>query len=240
MKWPRIFGLILIVISVGMIIWGWYAMPRLVVGEVPMTPPPSASSTSTAPAVTAPVPTTTPTDAPLPYTAVPAPVMADINSTPVHVAIIQDGQELAAANVGLTQLNAKGELDPPSGEVGWYGPPEWDTVPGNLSDHPAILAGHVTYSGQPDVFYRLSEARAGDTVVVTYASGQVATFELDADPVSVSKNAVVDERDDDYGWVWQLDEPGRKLSLFTCDPGSGRDISGRSHNNWVVQATRIE
>ncbi|WP_130011207.1 class F sortase [Serinicoccus sediminis] len=192
------------------------------------TPTPRAASSSAPPS---------PTPSPTPGATEPAP-MADTQQGPVHVTVSRGDDVLVDAPVALTQLNDRDELNPPPGVVGWYGPPEWSTVPGDLSSYPGVLAGHTSYDGARDVFQRLGEVRAGDVVVVRYADGGEATFSADADALSVPKNDVTDKAGSDYAWVWSLVEPGRKVSLFSCDPSQGIDLTGHSHNNWVVQATR--
>lgn len=173
-----------------------------------------------------------------PGTATTAPELADIASDPVHLTITRDGEQIVDGAIEPTTLNAQAELNPPPGIVGWYGPPDWGTAPGELSDHPGVLAAHSTYDGAPDLFFRLGEVRAGDQVLIRYAEGEEATFEADMDALSVPKNDITDKADTDYAWVWSLEEPGRRLSLFSCDPAEGRDLTGHSLNNWVVQATR--
>ncbi len=164
--------------------------------------------------------------------------MAQPQEGPVHVTVARGADVLVDAPVGLTTLNEREELNPPSGMVGWYGPPDWATVPGHLSAHPGVLAGHTTYDGRRDVFYRLGEARAGDVVTIRYADGQEAVFRVDADALTVPKNDVTEKADGECAWVWRLPEPGRKVSLFSCDLARGVDLTGHSYNNWVVQATR--
>lgn len=239
---------ILAIASMGAMWLGWRG--ELVTGEVPMAPAPTASSergvssensapssqslsVDMAPATATPEPTT-----PIVEPVTPEVTIEDIDSTPVHIEIRHGDSALVQAEIQPIQLTRAGEINPPSGKAGWYGPPQWNTVPGNLSEHPGVLAAHVTYGGQRDVFYRLSEARQGDIVILTYASGVTAEFIVDSDPVSVGKDDVV-VQGSDYDWVWQLDQPGRVISIITCDPSLGRDLSGHSYNNWVVQATRV-
>lgn len=188
-----------------------------------VTPPPRTAPTAT--------PTTEATEA-----AQPAPTA--VGGAPVHLSITHGAEVLVDAPVALTQLNERDELNPPPGVVGWYGPPQWQTVPGELSSYPGVLAGHTTYDGAGDVFSRLGEVMAGDRVTIRYADGQEAVFVTDADALSVPKNEVTEKAGTDYAWVWSLPQPGQKVSLFSCDVAQGRDLTGHSLNNWVVQATR--
>ena len=231
-----------LLLSAAMVLWGLRGGP--VVGSVPMTPRPGTSAT-TAPAsadptpMAASLPRATPSESPSEASSPPtAEGLADLEGVPVHLEIRQDGEILVSAPTGLTQLNGRGELYPEPRTIGWYGPPQWATVPGNESAHPGVFAGHVTYGGVKDVFYRLGDVKAGAVITVVYSDDAVATFVVDGDAVSAPKDDVTAKADTDFAWVWSLGEPGRRISVFSCDPSQGRDLAGHSRNNWVVQATR--
>nr|WP_282447804.1 class F sortase [Micrococcus sp. JXJ CY 30] len=130
-----------------------------------------------------------------------------------------------------------GELNPDPETVGWYGPPQWGTTPGETSGHPGILTGHVRNHGGKDVFWNLQGLAAGALVVVTYDDGTQAAFRTDADAVSMGKDALT--HDPAYSWAWELPSEGTKLTLITCDASSGPGAVGTSTNNWAVQATRV-
>ncbi|QFG67468.1 class F sortase [Ornithinimicrobium pratense] len=251
-------ALLVAVVLVGALIafWGWRGGVPTVADQVQ---PPTHPATTSAPVATsvpaeqerptavspgrtsgpAPSPSAAPTFSattePAPTVTDPAP--AEVSEGPVHVRITRAADVLVDAPVALTQLNEREELNPPSGVVGWYGPPDWATVPGELSAYPGVLAGHTTHGGSRDVFYRLGEVRAGDVVTIGYADGSEAVFEADMDALSVPKNDVTEKADAEYAWVWRLAEPGRTVSIFSCDPAQGLDLTGHSVNNWVVQAT---
>ncbi|GGK60277.1 class F sortase [Ornithinimicrobium pekingense] len=205
---------------------------------VTVSPEEAVAATRDATATSRPSPTATSAPTAAPTTAAPTTAPAAGGQAPVHVRITRSAEVLVDAPVGLTRLDERDELNPPRGVVGWYGPPDWSTVPGELSAYPGVLAGHTTHGGAPDVFYRLGEVRAGDTVTIRYADGEDAVFQVDADALSVPKNDVTEKADAEYSWVWSLPEPGRKVSLFSCDLAQGLDLTGHSVNNWVVQATR--
>jgi len=193
---------------------------------------PSASAVPSAP----PVPTATaapPTPAPL----------QDIDGTPAHIAVLHQGVPLIDADINLIQLDGDGWLNPDPGLAGWYGPPDWETVPGNLSGYRGVIVGHnVTGVGGKDVFYDLGQVRAGDAVVITYAlrAGGYATadFTVRQDAQSVPKQDVVAQAATTYKWVWQSDAPERALSLFSCDLDAPH-VDGHSVDNWIVSATRV-
>ncbi|MBW1598219.1 class F sortase [Streptomyces sp. JJ38] len=106
--------------------------------------------------------------------------------------------------------------------AGWYEP---GPAPGEQG--PAVIAGHVTWDGEPSVFFRLGELRAGDGVLVERADGSTAEFTVtrveqypkDAFPtVEVYRN---------------LDHAG--LRLITCGGAYSREDS-RYADNVVVYA----
>ncbi|MFB7843884.1 class F sortase [Microbacterium sp. NPDC056052] len=211
-----------------------WSATRSALGDVPMSTSPASSTLPVAPVAPAPSPgSTTPTAAPL----------QDIAGTPVHVTVLQEGARLIDADVNRIQLDEDGWLSPDQGLAGWYGPPQWETVPGNLSAYRGIIVGHnVTGYGTKDVFYDLGQVRAGDSVVVTYAlqAGGYATagFAATQDAQSAPKQDVVEQAATTYRWVWQVDAPERSLALFSCDLDAPH-IDGHSVDNWIVTAVRV-
>lgn len=75
--------------------------------------------------------------------------------------------------VGL-RLNPDGTLQVPSdyGVAGWYsdGPAPGDSGP------PAVIVGHVDSKAGPGIFYRLSELRSGDVILIRRSDGTDARF----------------------------------------------------------------
>jgi len=165
------------------------------------------------------------------------PSLDEITATPVHVDVHQDGEQIVGAGIDLTQLDEGGDLDPEPQTVGWYGPPQWGTTPGERSRYAGVLAGHVVYHGVRDVFWNLGDVRAGAVVVVTYDDGTQAAFEADADAVSVEKEALT--QDPAHRWAWEPGGDDAKVTLITCDLVPGTGMAGNAFNNWVVQATRV-
>ena len=90
-------------------------------------------------------------------------------SEPVAVSIPRIGVRSRLVELGL-KSNGAMEVPAPA-DAGWYsrGP-----SPGALG--PAVIAGHVTWNGAPEVFYRLSTMRHGDQVSVTRKDGRTAVF----------------------------------------------------------------
>ena len=213
------------------------------------TPTPTPSPSSASPTREAAVPvetqelagTPTPSEEPTPAAAAhlsgPAAPWDEVTATPVHVDVHQDGEQIVGAGIDLTQLDEGGDLDPEPQTVGWYGPPQWGTTPGERSRYAGVLAGHVVYHGVRDVFWNLGDVRAGTVVVVTYDDGTQAAFEADADAVSVEKEALT--QDPSHRWAWEPGGDDAKVTLITCDLVPGTGMAGNAFNNWVVQATRV-
>jgi sortase (surface protein transpeptidase) len=90
-------------------------------------------------------------------------------SDPVSVSIPRIGVRSRLVELGL---DTKGAMEVPApADAGWFseGP-----SPGALG--PAVIAGHVTWNGAPEVFYRLGALRRGDQVTVTREDGKTAVF----------------------------------------------------------------
>src|SRR4051794_16321717 len=108
-----------------------------------------------------------------PGSVAPSAAMAPMaRSAPVRVQIPAIGVDSPLMQLGL---QADGSLQvPPSGfPAGWYtGAP----TPGERG--PAILAGHVDWSGQPGVFFRLRELTPDAEVTVTRQDGSTAVFRV--------------------------------------------------------------
>ena len=201
--------------------------------ELAGTPTPSEEPTPTE----EPAPSEEPTPAAAAHLSGPAAPWDEVTATPVHVDVHQDGEQIVGAGIDLTQLDEGGDLDPEPQTVGWYGPPQWGTTPGERSPYAGVLAGHVVYYGVRDVFWNLGDVRAGAVVVVTYDDGTQAAFEADADAVSVEKEALT--QDPSHRWAWEPGGDDAKVTLITCDLVPGTGMAGNAFNNWVVQATRV-
>ncbi|MEV6316951.1 class F sortase [Streptomyces sp. NPDC051776] len=59
-------------------------------------------------------------------------------------------------------------------KAGWYTP---GPTPGSTG--PSVIAGHVTWNGEPSVFFRLGRLKAGEKVEVTRRDGRTAEFTVD-------------------------------------------------------------
>jgi sortase (surface protein transpeptidase) len=91
-------------------------------------------------------------------------------SDPVVVSIPRIGVRSTLVKLGLDSHGAM-EVPKDPAVAGWFskGP-----SPGALG--PAVIAGHVTWDGAPEVFYRLGAMRRGDQVSVTRKDGKTAVF----------------------------------------------------------------
>ncbi|VXB89392.1 Sortase family protein [Microbacterium sp. 8M] len=214
------------------------------IGAVPMKPAPQVSASASSGSSSGPLLAPATASAGPEPTAPPSPApLQDIDGTPVHITVLDQGTPLIDADVNLIQLNEDGWLNPDPGLAGWYGPPQWQTIPGNLSGYRAVIVGHnVTGEGMKDVFFDLGRVRAGDSVVITYAlrTGGLTTaqFAVAADAVSAPKQDVIAQAATAYRWVWQSDGPQRTLALFSCDLDAPH-VDGHSVDNWIVTATRV-
>jgi sortase (surface protein transpeptidase) len=92
-------------------------------------------------------------------------------SHPVALSIPRIRVQSRLVELGLKTDGSMEMEVPDPGDAGWYsrGP-----TPGALG--PAVIAGHVTWNGAPEVFYRLSAMRHGDQVSVTRKDGKTAVF----------------------------------------------------------------
>jgi sortase (surface protein transpeptidase) len=184
----------------------------------PIEPAPPVSAPPPAPAGWAPVPT--PTTAPTWTEAPPAPAAG--TARPVRLRIPAIGVDSRIVDIGV---DGDGALVPPATTdvTGWFtgGP-----APGGTG--PALLAGHVdSYTG-PGVFFRLTELRRGDTVVVARADHSSVTFVVDSTR-RVSKTAFPTE-------LVYAPKPVSMLRLVTC--GGSFDGAARSYrDNIIVNAT---
>lgn len=103
--------------------------------------------------------------------------------------------------------------------AGWY---VHAPRPGEVG--PAVIAGHVSSSAGPAVFYRLHELEPGDRVHVTRADGQRVSFTVDRleqhPKGQLAEAGVYDDTD------------GSELRLITC--GGDFDRQQRSHRDNIV------
>lgn len=144
-------------------------------------------------------------------------------SQPVRIEVPSIAVRASVVPVGLTPQGTV-EVPPLSRPetTGWYvnGP-----TPGEIG--PAVILGHVDSTTGPAVFFRLSQVRAGDPVLVARADGTTARFLVVA-VEAVAKTAFPTERV--YG---DLDHPA--LRLVTCG-GTFDQAKGSYQDNIIAYA----
>jgi len=185
-----------------------------------------ATQTTAPPTAAAPAPLATapPTAATTPSPTTPVRVTAappTARLTPVRISIPAIGVDATLVKLGLTTTGALA-VPTTAMTAGWYtGSP----VPGRVG--PAVIAGHVHWSGIPAVFSHLADLAPGDRIVVLRSDSTTATFTVDRVATYAKTRfptALV------YG---SLDHPG--LRLITC---GGYDPVARAYEaNVIVFAT---
>ncbi|MEV8309740.1 class F sortase [Streptomyces flavidovirens] len=150
----------------------------------------------------------------------PPPQSAPANRQPVQgdICIPSLGVSSALEELGQQKDGAmETPVDP--AKAGWYtpGPP-----PG--AQGPAVIAGHVSWNGEPSVFHRLSSLKAGDRIEVDRADGKTAQFTVDR-TAQYPKN-----RFPTVEVYKNIDHAG--LRLITC--GGQYDRSTRYYSDNVV------
>jgi len=141
--------------------------------------------------------------------------------TPVRISIPAIRVDATLVKLGLTTAGALA-VPTTAMTAGWYtGSP----VPGRVG--PAVIAGHVHWSGIPAVFAHLADLAPGDRIAVLRSDASTATFTVDRVATYAKTRfptALV------YG---SLDHPG--LRLITC---GGYDPVARAYQaNVIVFAT---
>jgi len=145
-------------------------------------------------------------------------------SEPMAVSIPRIGVRSRLVKLGLKD---HGEMDTPGDPAvaGWFtgGP-----TPGALG--PAVIAGHVTWNGAREVFYRLGSLRPGDEVTVARNDGKTAIF-------TVSRVARFSKaRFPSRAVYGRIDHAG--LRLITC--GGTYDAAKHKYADNVIVFARLE
>jgi hypothetical protein len=183
----------------------------------PATRPPAAPAPeATAPTATSALtpPTTIASHAAqldqLPAPAVAVPVAVTAGDDTVSGPIIPTGVRV---DTGELDLPAEAEV------VAWY---QYGPTPGEAGS--AVLAGHVDWHGEPGIFFKLRDLRAGDVVTVTMSDGSVQAW-------TVSGVALIAKPELPVAEVFSRTGPPT-LSLVTC--GGSFDSSTHHYRSNVV------
>lgn len=174
-----------------------------------------------------------PTDAPpTPATASPAasatagpvPTRFPAAVAPSWIRITSGGVDGTLTPRGLAP---DGKITPARHEILWF-TGHGRVQPGEVGT--AVIAGHVSWEGRPDVFANLSSVSTGDLVTVGYTDGTSRSF-------SVVSTAAVDKDElsrSETVWGAHPDRP--RLAIITCDPALGYQPDGHTAANFVVIA----
>lgn len=128
-------------------------------------------------------------------------------------------------------LTAEGTINPDRGQLIWF--TGYDRVePGEVGT--AVLSGHVSYEGVPDVFADLHRVASGDEVVMRRGDGSAQSYVVTEVDI-VDKAAL--QRD---VRVWGDQRETRRLVLVTCDDELGFREDGHRAANLVVIAEPVE
>ena len=145
-------------------------------------------------------------------------------SDPVLISIPRIGVRSTLVELGLDSKRAM-EVPRDPADAGWF---SRGAAPGALG--PAVIAGHVTWDGEPGVFYRLGKLRPGDRVEVTREDGMTAAF------VVTRLARYPKERFPTRTVYGAIDHAG--LRLITC--GGAYDTSRYRYPDNVVVYARLE
>lgn len=167
-----------------------------------------------------------PSEQPTPEAPEPAVAAALPGSEPTSLRIDAIGVDEKVFPIGLGQ---NGELLAPRGEqadlAAWF---DGSPTPGESG--PAVIEGHVTWGGEPSVFFELGGLTPGDRIEVDREDGTVATFEV-YDSARYPK--------DEFPTVAVYGRTdGPELRLITC--AGDLDPDGHHLDNTVISARLIE
>lgn len=182
-------------------------------------PPPVAIATS--------APSPSPTSAVAPVASEPA----TPRGNPTNVRVSRRGVTILSKPIsGAVDYSVQGSkrvLEPPASNtmVGWFQHNGVWPRPGFVG--PSTLVGHISFRGDPGPFYKLRFVRPGDTVVVSYSSGDRATFMVTAVDKPPKLDLPVKK-------IWNTTSVP-ELRLITCDPNTPF-VDGHYLGNIVVYA----
>lgn len=188
--------------------------------------PPSSPTQAPVPTVVQ-VPSTKPTETPSPTVTDPAP-----GDVPSRVSVVR-GDKIIVEPIIIgkgTSFTENGVWNPVPGYAEWYSLDD-HPLPCTLSTLRSVIAGHVAYDGEPNVFFTLDQVVIGDIVVVTYRSGYECRLVV-TDIINEDKEVLRTNQS-----VWGFNPESRTVILFTCDDQDGFRSDGHRKNNLAVVAT---
>lgn len=209
---------------------GGRAEPKAAAQTQTETPTATATPSPTPTRSTSPTPTPTPSPSkssakPKP-TATPKPKptkAAATTGTPLSISVPSIG-----VSGKLRRTSAvSGVINPPGGVLGWV--KGYNRVrPGEVGT--AVVAGHVTDGGRPDVFYRLQNVGKGDKITVWDSDGKKVVYTVTATRVATKEAVSRDES------VWGSNGSVKRIALITCDDENGYRSDGHRVSNFVAIA----
>lgn len=153
------------------------------------------------------------------------PVTADGPDAPAWVSVESAGLEQEP--ISPEGLTPQGTINPDQGEAIWH-VGSGRVVPGQIGT--AVIAGHVTYYDQEDVFFDLPEVAEGDLVTIGYGNGETREFVV-TQTQQLSKEGL--QR---APAVWGNQDDVARIALITCDDSLGYRSDGHSRANFVAIA----
>ncbi|OLT43682.1 hypothetical protein BJF86_13730 [Serinicoccus sp. CNJ-927] len=157
------------------------------------------------------------------------PVHAEGEGAPTWVTV--PGAGLEHEPIAPEGLTPQGTINPDQGEAIWYAGSD-RVVPGQVGT--AVIAAHVSYYDEPDVFYDLAEVEDGEIVTVGYGYGGTRDFVVTSTQ-QISKEGL--QRSDA---VWGDQEEVARIALITCDPSLGQRSDGGQKANFVAIAEAVD
>ena len=155
-------------------------------------------------------------------------VSADGPDAPAWVSVPSAG--VAEEPIDAQGLTAQGTVDPDQGEAIWYSG-SGRVVPGQVGT--AVIAAHMIYYDEPDVFYDLGEVQEGDVVTVGYRNGTTRDFVV-TDTQQISKEGLQTAPQ-----VWGDQDDVARIALITCDDSLGERTDGHRKANFVAIAEAV-
>lgn len=153
------------------------------------------------------------------------PVAAEGPDAPAWVSL--ESARLDHEPISPEGLTPQGTINPAEGEAIWH-VGSGRVVPGQVGT--AVLAAHVVFDDEPDVFFDLPEVEEGDVVTIGYHNGQTRDFVVTRTE-QMTKTGL--QRDPE---VWGDQDDVARIALITCDDSYGFRSDGHSRANFVAVA----
>lgn len=157
------------------------------------------------------------------------PVTADGPDAPSWVSLESAG--LDQEPITPEGLTPQGTIDPEPGDAIWHVGSD-RVVPGQPGT--AVIAGHVVYDDEPDVFYNLPEVSEGDIVTIGYGNGETRDFVI-TERQQMSKEGLQRAPS-----VWGNQDDVARIAFITCDDSLGQRSDGHARANFVAIAEEVQ